>query len=290
MVKNKVNVDFKDDKISLNGPRVHISQCKPVFEDLLSTLYQGNLKVAKPGARKFFKKKETMYISEAKNNTGCLVELVDEVEAGGASGKKGVFTPEGVEIVVSKGDMCSYTVDAVVNAANDKLEFNGGLSKAISDAAGPQLQDACHQIIKARKKLNIGEAVVTKAGGQLCCKFVIHAVGPQFDQSNRQGSIQLLKTAVIGSLKHYNNLQSVAIPAISSGLYNFPRHICADIIVNTVKSFSDKQHPQSTSLEVRLVNNDDPSVREMLRACQQFLGPSATQSGAIQKHNSCTEK
>ncbi|KAG9271270.1 poly ADP-ribose polymerase 14 [Astyanax mexicanus] len=278
MVKNKVNVDFKDDKISLNGPRVHISQCKPVFEDLLSTLYQGNLKVAKPGARKFFKKKETMYISEAKNNTGCLVELVDEVEAGDASGKKGVCTPEGVEIVVSKGDMCSYTVDAVVNAANDKLEFNGGLSKAISDAAGPQLQDACHQIIKARKKLNIGEAVVTKAGGQLCCKFVIHAVGPHFDQSNRQGSIQLLKTAVIGSLKHaeQQTCHSIAIPALSSGNLGFPLDLCADSIVEAIKEFCESKSGGFCVKKIHLVDNNDKTVEALETAVRNMYGESST--------------
>uniref|UniRef100_A0A3B1IV64 Macro domain-containing protein n=1 Tax=Astyanax mexicanus TaxID=7994 RepID=A0A3B1IV64_ASTMX len=190
--------------------------------------------------------------------------LVDEVEAGDASGKKGVCTPEGVEIVVSKGDMCSYTVDAVVNAANDKLEFNGGLSKAISDAAGPQLQDACHQIIKARKKLNIGEAVVTKAGGQLCCKFVIHAVGPHFDQSNRQGSIQLLKTAVIGSLKHaeQQTCHSIAIPALSSGNLGFPLDLCADSIVEAIKEFCDFEYAVEACLAV-----SDFSPRGTLPKC-----------------------
>ncbi|XP_072542604.1 poly(ADP-ribose) polymerase family member 14-related sequence 1 isoform X2 [Salminus brasiliensis] len=291
-VKNKVNIDFKDDGVLLSGPRVHVSQCKPVFEDLLSSVYQDNLKVAKPGAKKFFKSKESMYVAAAKINTGCLVELVDEnevLQAGGVSiGKKGVLTPEGVEIVVSKGDMCSYAVDAVVNAANEKLDFSGGLSKAISDAAGPQLQDACHQIIKARKQLNAGDAVLTKAGGQLCCKYVIHAVGPHFDRSDSQKSVGLLKKAVKRSLNlaDRENCQSVAIPAISSGNLDFPLDLCANSIVEALKEFFEFVSEDLCVKKIHLVDNNDRTVEALKTAVQKVYGGSSTSQGITSKGHS----
>ncbi|XP_049340824.1 protein mono-ADP-ribosyltransferase PARP9 [Astyanax mexicanus] len=196
----------------------------------------------------------------------------------------------GMKISVWKDDLTTHKVDAVVNAANEQLNHGGGLALALSRAGGPEIQQMSDHFIQTNKRVHTGDAIVTTAG-KLPCKMIIHAVGPSVpynpsakDVSNAKPFLESVIWKII-TLAQYNNLQSVAIPAISSGLYNFPRDICADIIVNTVKSASDTQHPQSTSLEVRLVNNDDPSVREMLRACQQILGPSATQSGAIQSQS-----
>uniref|UniRef100_A0A3B1IL13 Macro domain-containing protein n=1 Tax=Astyanax mexicanus TaxID=7994 RepID=A0A3B1IL13_ASTMX len=186
----------------------------------------------------------------------------------------------GMKISVWKDDLTTHKVDAVVNTANEQLQ-HGGLALALSRAGGPEIQQMSDHYIQTNRRVHTGDAIVTTAG-KLPCKMIIHAVGPPVPKNPSAKDVSAAKPFLesviwkILTLAQYNNLQSVAIPAISSGLYNFPRHICADIIVNTVKSFSDKQHPQSTSLEVRLVNNDDPSVREMLRACQQLLGPSGT--------------
>ncbi|KAI4875643.1 hypothetical protein NFI96_025981 [Prochilodus magdalenae] len=280
-VKNKVNVDFKDGKIVLSGPKVHVSVCKPVFENLCSSVYHSNLKVAKPGAKKFFKSKESMYVTAARETTGCLVELVDEnevLQAGGVSvGKKGVLTPEGVEIVVSKGNMCAYSVDAVVNATNERLDFNGGLSKALSDAAGPQLQEACRKILAARK-LAVGDAVLTKAGGKLCCTYVIHAVGPHYDSSNPQKAIGFLKKAVKRclNLADQENCQSMAIPAISSGNLGFPLNLCADTIVGALKEFFEFVSGDSCLKTIHLVDNNDKTVEALEAAVQSVYGGSST--------------
>ncbi|KAL7881397.1 hypothetical protein AOLI_G00082450, partial [Acnodon oligacanthus] len=280
-VKNKVSIDFKDGKILLSGPRVHVSQCKPVFQNLVSSVHHCNLKVTKPGAKKFFKVKESMYVIAAKDQTGCLVELVDEHEffqAGAVSvGKQGVLTPEGVEIVVSKGNMCFYPVDAVVNATNENLDFNGGLSKALSDAAGPQLQDACRHILKMRTKLTIGDAVLTIAGGQLRCKFVIHAVGPHYDDSNRQRAVGLLKKAVKRSLNlaDRESCQSMAIPAISSGNLGFPLDLCADTIVGALKEFLEFVSGDSCLKKIHLVDNNDRTVEALEAAVQKVYGGSS---------------
>lgn len=287
IVKNKVNVDFKDDNISLSGPRVHITPCKLFFENMISSIHHCKLKVVKPGAKKFFKSKETMYVAAARQDFGCLIELVDENEVfqAGAVGvsKKTVLTPEGVEIVVSKGDMCFYQVDAVVNAANENLDLNKGLSKALSDAAGPQLLDACHQIIRKRQQIKTGDAVLTKAGGRLCCKHIIHAVGPHYDSSNPQKAVGLLKKAVHRSLNiaDRENFQSMAISAISSGNLGFPIDLSADTIVGALKDFFELASGDCCLKKVHLVDNNDKTVKAFQAAVQKVYGGSSISQGNI---------
>ncbi|XP_036417760.1 protein mono-ADP-ribosyltransferase PARP14-like isoform X2 [Colossoma macropomum] len=280
-VKNKVNIDFKDGKILLSGPRVHVSQCKPVFENMISSVYHCSLKVVKPGAKKLFESKELLYVAAAKEQIWCLVELIDEHEvfqAGLVSiGQKRFFTPEGVEIVVSKGNMCFYPVDAVVIATNENQDFNKGLSKALSDAAGPQLQDACRQILKIRKQPTTGDAVLTKAGGQLCCKYIIHTVGPHYDSSNPKRAVRLLKKAVKRSLylADRESCQSVAVPVISSGDLGFPLDLVADTIVVALNEFFEFVSGDSCLKKIHLVENNDRTVEALEAAVQKVYGGSS---------------
>uniref|UniRef100_A0A3B4D9Z4 Macro domain-containing protein n=1 Tax=Pygocentrus nattereri TaxID=42514 RepID=A0A3B4D9Z4_PYGNA len=183
---------------------------------------------------------------------------------------KGTIMPEikyskqlsrGSMISVWKDDLTTHKADAVVNKANEHLNHEGGLALALCRAGGPQIQQMSDEIIKVQGRVATGEAVLTPAGN-LPCKYIIHAVGP-------------CKTIwSIFQITIFNNLQSVAIPTLNSGPFNFSHDLCADIIVSCVRSLAEKLQPQSTSLEIRLVNNDDPTVQEMLRACKEVLGPS----------------
>ncbi|XP_076854470.1 protein mono-ADP-ribosyltransferase PARP9 [Brachyhypopomus gauderio] len=185
----------------------------------------------------------------------------------------------GLKISVWKDDLTAHRVDAVVNAANEDLNHAGGLALALSKAGGPIIQQMSNQLVNQYGKVPTGKAFTTPAGN-LPCKMIIHAVGPCVSPNPTRTELEkaagLLENAVwsILELTEYNNLKSVAIPAVSSGLYNFPRDICANIIVNTVKCFSDNRTASNGSLDLRLVNNDDPTVQEMLRACMMLLGPS----------------
>lgn len=195
----------------------------------------------------------------------------------------------GVNVSVWKDDLTTHAVDAVVNAANKRLEHGGGLALALSNAGGPQIQQQSDQIIRANGPVPTGNAVATTAGN-LPCKMIIHAVGPCVPYYPTRKDVAdaspLLEKTIweIMRLTEFNNFQSVAVPAISSGLFNFPRDVCAKIIVTTVKKFSDQRN-LSRNLEVHLVNNDDPSVHEMLKACVNILGPPDSQSGDMQIQN-----
>ncbi|XP_017344192.1 protein mono-ADP-ribosyltransferase PARP9 isoform X3 [Ictalurus punctatus] len=220
---------------------------------------------------------------------GCTAEIhnVTNHTTSSFSHSKATIVPEikyskqlsnSLKLSVWKDDLTTHKADAVVNAANKYLHHGGGLALALSRAGGPKIQQCSDKIIKSNGRLQTGHVVVTPAGN-LPCDIIIHAVGPSVSPNASEREINkaslLLQKAIWNILVKTNctNLQSVAIPAISSGLYNFPRDRCANIIVSTVMLFNDQRNPNARSLEVRLVNNDDPSVKEMQRACMELLGP-----------------
>lgn len=295
MMKNNVNISFKDDTVSMSGPRLHVSNCKFVFENLLSSVSCCNLKVDKPGSKKFFKNKELYVVETAKNRMGCVVEMVDEHDRNQISShvteKKRVLTPYGVEIVVNKGDMCFYPVDAIVNAANEKLDLSAGLSKALSDAAGPQLKHACNQIIKKRTQLKTGEVVLTEAG-QLPCKYVIHAVGPPYHSSDSLKAVGLLKSTIKKSLNYADreSCQSLAIPAISSGSHGFPLDLCANTIVSALNEFFELMNGDLCLKEIHLIDTNDKTVKAFEAAVQKVYGSSSTSQGLTFRDNSSSQQ
>ncbi|XP_035860523.1 poly(ADP-ribose) polymerase family member 14-related sequence 1 isoform X2 [Sander lucioperca] len=276
-VAEKVVVSYRKEAICLSGSRVDVAECKTLVENLVSSVFFETLKVPMPGGKKFFQDKEAMYVSSLFVETGCLVQLVDETSGGQDNlahrhVPKPVYqlkTVDGVEIAVCKADMCSYPVHAVVNASNQDLQHKGGLSLALLNAAGPQLQNICDKIINSNGQLKPGDSVITDAGGQLCCKKVIHAVGPQFDQAHPQKPLAQLKRTVKESLKlaAKHGCVSVALPAISRNL-GFPLNLCAVTIVKAVKEYCD-EYDDNALQKIHLVNNDDNTVQAMEAAVRQ---------------------
>uniref|UniRef100_A0A3B4U3T6 Poly [ADP-ribose] polymerase 9-like n=1 Tax=Seriola dumerili TaxID=41447 RepID=A0A3B4U3T6_SERDU len=183
----------------------------------------------------------------------------------------------GVAVSVWKADLTNFQADAVVNAANIDLQHCGGLAAALSHAGGPRIQIESNDYIKQNGHLQTGDAIISDAWS-LPCKKIIHAVGPQLPRNPNRYLVEqaepLLKRAIRRILARVmdHRLKTVAIPAISSGLFNFPLPQCAEIIVSAVKDFYD--YPSSRAYlpeEIMLVNNDDPSVQEMERACRRIL-------------------
>lgn len=188
-----------------------------------------------------------------------------------------VSLPMGVQVSVWKADLTKLKVDAVVNAANSRLQHYGGLAQALSEAGGPKIQRESDDYVKKHGKLRTGEAIVSDAG-TLPCNKIIHAVGPDLplhpSKSEMSQAKSLLEKAIWSILDKVkeNCLTTVAIPAISSGLFHYPLPECADTIVSTVKHYyetsSSKGHRPK---EIFFVNHDEPTVKEMERACHQIL-------------------
>ncbi len=146
-----------------------------------------------------------------------------------------------------QGDITKISVDAIVNAANTSLLGGGGVDGAIHLASGPQLLKACKEIREKEypKGLPIGEAVITP-GYLLPSKYVIHTVGPIWRGGNSNEE-ELLSNCYTNSLilatKH--NLKTIAFPAISTGVYRFPKDLASKIAKDTVERYLENE----TSLE-----------------------------------------
>jgi len=143
------------------------------------------------------------------------------------------FGPVTIEIV--HGDLTEETTDSIVNPANEQLQHAGGLAAAIVRKGGEIIQIESDRI----GHVPTGEAVVTGAG-KLPSKFIIHAVGPVW-RGGGANEEELLASAVRASLLRANELglESVAIPAISCGIFSFPPARAAGIIIRTIRIFCE---------------------------------------------------
>ena len=153
-----------------------------------------------------------------------------------------LHTFAGKTIKLLMGDITERNVDAIVNAANSHLQHGGGVAGAIVRAGGIVIQQESNAI----GFVPSGNAAITTAGS-LPSKFVIHAVGPRMGEGDEDNK---LKSAVKSSLELASSkgLSSVSMPAISSGIFGFPKDRCANILVSTVKDFLMKN--SSSSVQV----------------------------------------
>lgn len=135
------------------------------------------------------------------------------------------------KISLVQGDITELDLDVIVNAANSQLILGGGVAGAIKRKGGSTIQQECYEI----GEINVGEAVIT-TGGNLKAKHVIHAVGPRMGTGNEDNK---LKRATLNSLKlmDENNLQTIAFPAISTGIFGYPIDKCAKIMISTTKEY-----------------------------------------------------
>jgi O-acetyl-ADP-ribose deacetylase (regulator of RNase III) len=142
-----------------------------------------------------------------------------------------------LRIEIYQGDITRLDVDAIVNAANDRLAPGGGVCGAIHRAAGPKLAEACARV----GGCPTGGARITE-GYDLAARHVIHAVGPVW-QGGTEGEDELLAACYVSSLAlaQRHGLRSIAFPAISTGIYGYPLERATGIAVDTVSGWLDKE-------------------------------------------------
>ena len=138
------------------------------------------------------------------------------------------WTINGKQLVLLQGDITEMGTDAIVNAANKDLVLGAGVAGAIRSKGGPAIQVECNRIGGAP----VGGAAIT-TGGDLKARYVIHAVGPRMGEGDED---QKLAGATRNSLNlaQEKGLKSIAFPAISTGIFGFPKDRCARIMLSTV--------------------------------------------------------
>ncbi len=157
--------------------------------------------------------------------------------------QKEIVTGKIIKII--NGDITEEKVDAIVNAANSYLKHGSGVAGAIIRKGGNIIQRESDRI----GFVPVGQVALTTAG-KLRARFIIHAVGPKWGEGDEDNK---LRHAVKNSLElaERKNLKTIAMPAISSGIFGFPKDRCAKIILNSIKKYFHS-HSTGSLKEVRI--------------------------------------
>lgn len=133
-----------------------------------------------------------------------------------------------------EGNIALLETEAIVNAANKNLKLGGGVAGAIRTFGGPTIQQECDRLAP----IEVGQAVIT-GGGKLKAKYVIHAVGPVFGEGDEEAK---LASATRSSLEiaRERQIESIAFPAISTGIFGFPLERCSQIMLPVAIDFLKK--------------------------------------------------
>lgn len=134
-------------------------------------------------------------------------------------------------INIIKGDITESEVDAIVNAANSQLQHGGGVAGAIVRKGGNIIQEESNRI----GYVSVGNCAITSAG-KLKAHYVIHAVGPRWGEGDEENK---LKNAIknVLNLSDKKGFRAISMPAISAGIFGFPKKRCAQIMVNETVNF-----------------------------------------------------
>nr|XP_002121791.2 uncharacterized protein LOC100176257 [Ciona intestinalis] len=183
----------------------------------------------------------------------------------------------GFVVSVGTGNIAEQRTDAIVNAANDQLQYGGGVTGAIYDAGGYSFGDECKKMMKARKDrpLTPGEVVSTKACGKLKCKRVLHMLGPMWYgitdhiyEENASLLLQGLENVLKVCEEH--KLASVSLPPVSTGIYGGPLDVFLDKFCEAVLKYQVKTGGHPTVKMIRLVALDNYTVDDMRKYFASF--------------------
>jgi putative ATPase len=181
--------------------------------------------------------------------------------------QRNLSTRQSLQIV--QGDITLDEVDAIVNAANEHLQHGGGVAWAIVRRGGRVIQDESDKWIQQHGTVSHAAPAWT-SGGALPAKYVIHAVGPVWGDGDEDNK---LADAVIGSLRVADELkcESVSMPAISTGIFGFPKERAAGILFSNIEKYFANTK-SSTLRIVRIVLFDEPTIRVFMDKWNKFNG------------------
>ncbi len=168
--------------------------------------------------------------------------------------------PAGQTLQIVQGDITAETTDAIVNAANEHLQHGAGVAGAIVRRGGHLIQQESDDWIREHGKVSHAHPAWT-SGGLLPAKYVIHAVGPVWGDGNEDAK---LAAAVHGSLELADQLKlnSISFPAISTGIFGFPKERAAGVMFAAIENYF--AHQPAGIQVVRIVLFDEATLRAFL--------------------------
>jgi len=177
--------------------------------------------------------------------------------------------PSNQTIQIIQGDITIEEVDAIVNAANDHLQHGGGVAWAISKKGGPAIQKESDAWIR-HHGIVLHTHPAWTSGGRLPAKYVIHTVGPVWGDGDEDNK---LESALTGSLRVADELQcsSLALPAISTGIFGFPKDRAADILFKAIENYF-KENTSSGLKIIKLVLFDQSTVDAFIKSWHDKWG------------------
>ncbi|NXX66941.1 PAR14 polymerase, partial [Spizella passerina] len=276
-----VKVDFSTQKncevILLSGPKTKVLEGVSLVERILSGLHFKRVVIDLPGAKAYIKEQAHILALNIKDMYKCLVLLEEQPEEHSNRGKLHMQVTMGETVIaLYKADLCTHPVDVVVNASNEDLKHIGGLAEALSRAAGPALQEECDELVRRLGNLQPGDAVMTRAG-KLPCKNVIHAVGPRWSSDRPEICVNLLRKTVKKCLQlaEMHKHRSIALPAISGGIFGFPMELCTYSIVSSIKETLEESKGNGSLKEVHLVGFAQDNIQAFSKAFGEVFSESS---------------
>jgi len=172
-----------------------------------------------------------------------------------------------ITLEVRIGDLCLENVDAIVNAANASLDHAAGVAGAISRHGGDGIQADSDAYLRERRngrRLETGEAVALP-GHQLASRWVVHAVGPIWTGDGTDEFMLDLTVRAALAAADAKRATSISVPAIASGIFGFPKPLCAKVMIASCRAFAEEQaklpEAQRSSIKtIRLTNFDELTV------------------------------
>ena len=177
--------------------------------------------------------------------------------------------PSGQSLQIVQGDITIEEVDAIVNAANEQLAHGGGVAWAISKKGGAAIQEESDAWVRNHGPVSHAHPAWT-SGGHLPAKYVIHVVGPVWGETSDDD--KNLSDAITGSLQVADELkcESISMPAISTGIFGFPKDRAAGIIFKAVTVYFEK-NAHSGLNQVRIVLFDQATIDIFLKIWKNEL-------------------
>jgi len=291
---HQVSVDKSEDKCSIKvmGYGRAVGYVAQQIEAFARSIKKEDLVFQRPGLSKVIELESSKQIINSLENDKKVVIIRKEQD------KKGTIPSEEIEreydvvpdltssslictyqvsgnvsLSVYKGDITKHKADIIVNPANRNLLLGGGVAGAILSEGGNSIQDECNRYVREYGgNLRDGQ-IATTGAGKLSCRKIIHVVGPQWQRStraigeqelkqNRQMGVETLAEVMVNVLEEAEKEGCcvLAVPAISSGVFGFPKKLCADILTKTAVDKIQKDNFHNLK-EVHFVINDGPTVR-----------------------------